>query len=390
MIKKVIEISQRAVHLSVRDGQLVLREKTGEGKGEQECNRGATGRRSDGVSEGAGDQPKSPGRRGVRARMGCGGAGDALETCPAIDGLETRPTDEIRLRKEESRIPCEDIGVVMVEEAGTTYTHGALLALADAGAVVVVCGRNHLPVGMMLPVGEHSQVVWRIGAQISAGKVLKKRLWQQLVRAKIRGQAENLGVGSAVRRRLTWMARNVRSGDPENVEAQAAKLYWGAWWGECGMKNDESSVHGGVDGVHRPPDGFRRDAEGRPPNNMLNYGYAVVRAGVARAIVAAGLAPAIGIKHSNRSNAFCLADDLVEPLRPIVDDVVAGLVRDGQSEMDRYVKASLLEVMTVEVECGGVRGPLMVALHRMVVSLVGCMEGERAELAIPRLIEDGA
>ena len=269
-------------------------------------------------------------------------------------------------------IPCEDLGLVVVDHPGTTYSHSALTALLDSNAALVVCGRDHLPCGMLLPLAHHSQVVWRIDEQISAGKPLKKRLWKQLVQAKIREQAANLAEGSPPRRKLLQFAREVRSGDPTNREAQAAKVYWSAWLVNVDCPDE---------GQETP---FRRARDGQTPNALLNYGYAILRAGVARALVAAGLLPALGIKHSNRSNAFCLADDLLEPLRAIVDERVRELYFAGQTELDRDTKQALLELLTIPVSGGGQTGPLMVALHRLAASLVHCYQGTERELEIPR------
>jgi CRISPR-associated protein Cas1 len=295
VIKRTIEISQRPVHLTVKDQQLLIQD-----------------------------------REGDRAVL--------------------------------SSAPCEDIGILLVEHPGVTYTHAALTTLLECDAAVVFCGRNHLPAGLLLPIGEHTQVVWRLHSQLAASKPLKKRLWRQIVQAKIRAQAANLPIGSLVRSRLLGMARRVRSGDPENLEAQAAKAYWATVFNQVPF--------------HRNPD------EGGV-NALLNYGYAVMRAAVARAIVSAGLLPALGIKHVSRSNAFCLADDLVEPLRPMVDARVRELVRAGQTELDPSAKRGLLELLTAEVTTGDETGPLMVALHAMIASLVRCLEGDAERLEIP-------
>ncbi|MGE3410467.1 MAG: CRISPR-associated endonuclease Cas1 [Pirellulales bacterium] len=295
-------------------------------------------------------------------------------------------------------IPCEDIGVVMVDHQGTTYTHAALARLAQQDATVVVCGRDHLPAGILLPLADHSQVVWRIRDQIDVAKPVRKQLWRQIVQAKIRAQACNLSPGPA-RTRLLNMVREVRSGDVENHEAQAARLYWQAWSDEPAFRRASEIRQEAMDENDDDPDepkprrdtapAFRRDRDGAPPNNLLNYGYAVLRAAVARALVAAGLLPAIGLHHSNRSNAFCLADDLMEPLRPLVDHAVRQLVRAGRLELDQPAKAELLKVLTVEVQCGELSGPLLVSLHRLTAGLVRCYRGESQKLEIPRRKDDG-
>ncbi|HUY90616.1 MAG TPA: type II CRISPR-associated endonuclease Cas1 [Pirellulales bacterium] len=274
--------------------------------------------------------------------------------------------DQLQIKREDhppASIPCEDIGVVLVDHPQVTYTHGALVKLAESDAVVVVCGKNHLPVALVMPIADHSQVVWRVNEQIAVGKPLRKQLWKQLVQAKVRAQAAVLPPDSAARRKLLALARQVRSGDPENVEARAARVYWGCWLPD------------------RP---FRRDPDGDDLNPLLNYGYAVVRAAVARAIVAAGLLPSLGLKHCHRANAFCLADDLMEPLRPLVDDRVRRLSLEGVERVDQQSKASLLELLSEEVAFLGERGPLMVNLHRFVASLVRCYRGEDERLAIPQ------
>ena len=267
------------------------------------------------------------------------------------------------------QIPCEDLGVVVVDHPSTTYSHAALTSLLDAKATVILCGPDHLPKGLFLPLAENSQVVQRINAQIAASRPLKKRLWTQIIVAKIRAQADNLVDDSSEQRRLLQFAREVKSGDSTNREAQASKVYWSAWLTNADGESGESL--------------FRRRREGDSPNSLLNYGYAIVRAAVARAIISAGLLPAIGLHHTNRANAFCLADDLIEPLRPMVDETVRSLYWSGQTQIDRETKQALLELLTVEMQAGGQSGPLMVGLHRYAASLVRCFQGDSDQLEIP-------
>lgn len=266
-------------------------------------------------------------------------------------------------RDPAASIPCEDIGLVVVDHPAVSYSHAALARLVEHGAAVLICGRDHLPAGMLLPLSEHSQIVWRMDEQLSAGRPLRKRLWQQIVVAKIRAQAAILPADAPERQKLLTLAREVRSGDPANVEAQAAKIYWSVWLG--------------------PGRPFRRDPDADDLNALLNYGYAVLRAGVARAIVAAGLHPALGIHHANRANAFCLADDLLEPLRPLVDACVRELAGWNLTKVDARTKPSLLRLLAAEVSCGDSTGPLMVALHRMAASLANCFARTAKELTIP-------
>lgn len=323
MVKRTIEISQQPMYLAVRNRQLLL-------------------------------FPRSSSRQD-----------DAAPDEP--DAQPARPV---------AAIPCEDVGMLLVDQPAVIYSHAALLTLLEQDAAVVLCGRNHLPAGILLPVGEHSQVVWRLNAQLSASKPLRKRLWQQLVKAKIRAQAANLEGGTTSRSKLLAMARSVQSGDPRNLEAQAARVYWAAW---------SQSLSYDTAAQSDPRFRFARDPDGPFPNSLLNYGYAVIRAALARAIVAAGLLPALGLRHSNRSNAFCLADDLIEPLRGIVDGRVRDLVRSGSSELTPTEKKGLLELLTIEVRTDGQSGPLMVAIHRYVASLVRSYEGTANRLSIPVL-----
>ncbi len=259
--------------------------------------------------------------------------------------------------------PCEDLGLVCIDHPGTTYTHGALNELVDNGVAIVICGSNHMPIGQMLPMSNNTEVVNRITLQINASKSTRKRLWQQLVRAKITAQAHNLESKSD-RQRLLRMAADVRSGDPSNLEAQAARFYWSNFF-ETGQS-------------------FKRIAGARDPlNSMLNYGYAIIRAAVARALVIGGFYPAIGLHHKNRSNAFCLADDFMEPLRPMVDSTARRLILDGHDELNPTVKAGLLTLLTSPVRTLKNTGPLMVALHTVTASFKRCLEGEEKHLTLP-------
>lgn len=270
-------------------------------------------------------------------------------------------------------IPCEDLGVLMVDERDTTYSHWALVKLAEHGCALVVCGRDHHPVGMYLPIAANTELLSRLDAQLNASKPTVKRLWTDIVRAKVRAQAAALPLGvesSAPRDKLLALSSRVRSGDPDNIEAQAAAVYWPEVF--------LTSRH-----IIHP---FRRRAgelRAEPPNNLLDYGYAALRAAVARALVSAGLLPALGIKHRGRSNPFCLADDLMEPLRPLVDVRVRWLVERGEIGLDQIVKAELLGVLTEEVECGDLRGPLLVALTRYIASIVRVLSGEADRPSVP-------
>jgi len=272
--------------------------------------------------------------------------------------------DQLVLKRGAERIgsvPCEDVGVLLVDNLATTYTHAVFTRLVHFGAVIVLCGANHLPVGMVMPMESNELTARRMRLQASAALPMRKRLWKQIVEEKVRRQAMNLEEGSAMRRRLEAMAGEVKSGDRTNVEGQAARFYWPALLGAD----------------------FRRDPEGLPPNNLLNYGYIVLRSAVARALVGAGLHPVFSLQHSHRNNAFALADDLLEVLRPRVDRAVVELMRGGGGFIDRGSKEKLLGILAEEVELGEQSGPLMVQLHRMAASLLRCYEGTGKRLELP-------
>jgi len=259
---------------------------------------------------------------------------------------------------------AEDVGVLIVDSPATQYTHATLLELVGHGAVVLLCGSDHLPAAIVTPTAGNSLQTERLAAQVNAPLPLKKRLWKQIVQAKIRNQTANLEGEDEIAGRLFELAARVRSGDPDNVEAQAARLYWPLW------------LPGRV---------FRRKRDGEAPNNLLNYGYAVMRGAVARAIAGAGLHPSISLHHHSRYDAFCLADDLMEPLRPLVDRSVRELFLSGMDEINQDTKREILSLLLEPVEIQGKPGPLFVELEKMTASLVRCLLGQDRQLEIPRL-----
>jgi CRISPR-associated protein Cas1 len=265
--------------------------------------------------------------------------------------------------QEKTTVPCEDIGVLLVDQQAVTYTHAVFATLAEAGAAVVLCGANHNPASLLLPLEGNTVQTERFATQIQAPLPLKKRLWQALIAAKIRMQAAVLEAATGEDAGLRALAARVRSGDPGNCEAQAAQRYWPRLLG---------------------PD-FRRRRDGPPPNLLLNYGYTVFRAAAARALCAAGLLPTVGIHHHNRSNAFCLADDMVEPYRPYVDWRVRRLV-DGKaqiSELDRETKAALLSLFNEVIPVGGQRSPMLLAFHSTAASLSNSFRQGEPSLSLP-------
>ncbi|HOK65867.1 MAG TPA: type II CRISPR-associated endonuclease Cas1 [Anaerohalosphaeraceae bacterium] len=265
----------------------------------------------------------------------------------------------------KGQIPCEDIGVLLIDHPAVTCTHSVLTVLLEQGAAVITCNGKHLPAGLLLPLESNSVQAERFREQIAAGESLKKRLWKQIVQAKIAHQARLVRSDPQTRRALMALRRRVRSGDPDNIEAQASARFWPAFL------QDPS---------------FRRHRQGPPPNSLLNYGYIVLRAAVARALCSAGLLPTLGIHHRNRYNAFALADDLIEPFRGFVEEKVRELYAQSNpsdGELTKETKAALLEVLYRPVVVAGFKGPLMVALHRTAASLARCFAGQQKTLDLP-------
>lgn len=254
---------------------------------------------------------------------------------------------------------------MIVDDVRATYTHAVFLELMRAGGTVIVTGRDHLPAGMMLPLDAHHVQTERHRAQVEAGLPLKKRVWQAIVSAKIAQQGRVLEHFRGGDEGLIAMARRVRSGDPDNLEAQAAQRYWPRLFGHD----------------------FRRGAGAHGVNALLNYGYAVMRAAVARAVVAAGLIPSLGVFHRNRANPFCLADDLLEAYRPFVDWRVRHLVNDSGGAVppivDRTARAALLSLFNETVVVGGRRNPMLVAIELSASSLCRALTGGERVLALP-------
>lgn len=278
-----------------------------------------------------------------------------------------------------SSIPCEDIGVLLVDHSGVTYTHSVFTELLDCGAAVVLCGGNHHPTGMLLPIESNSVQTERFRQQIEAKEPVKKRLWKQIVKAKIKHQAKVIGKDSDVYKSLMALRDRVRSGDPDNIEAQASRKFWPVYLQDVVLTSTL--------GTSSPQVQFRRNIDGAPPNNMLNYGYMVMRAAVARALCSAGLLPSLGIHHRNRYNAFCLADDLLEPFRGFVESKVRDICENEgvPDELTQQIKAKLLEVLYEEVSIAGFKGPLMVGLHRTMASLQRCFAGEQKKIDLPEI-----
>lgn len=266
------------------------------------------------------------------------------------------------------RVPIEDIGVVVLDNKRITLTQATLSALLANHVSVICCDERSMPTGLLLPLAGNTTQSERFRAQIEASQPLRKQLWQQTVQMKVLNQ-------SAVLQRYrklscsnmeAW-AKQVKSGDSENVESRAAVYYW---------QNLFPSIPN-----------FRRDREGIPPNALLNYGYAILRAVVARSLVVSGLLPTLGIHHHNRYNAYCLADDIMEPYRPYVDALVVELVDSGAdySMLTPELKAKLLTIPVLDVVINDRRSPLMVGVGQTTASLYKCYDGELRKIAYPTL-----
>lgn len=263
----------------------------------------------------------------------------------------------------KNTVPIEDVGVIVLDHRQITITQGALEALLENNAAVITCDSSRMPVGLMLPLCGNTTQNERFRNQLDASLPLQKQLWQQTIQSKIGNQAAVLKEcrGAEVRNMLKWVDE-VRSGDPDNMEARAAAYYW-----QNLFRN------------------FRRDREGLPPNNLLNYGYAILRAVVARGLVSSGLLPTLGIHHHNRYNAYCLADDVMEPYRPYVDRLVVGMFDRGVVDLDKDAKTKLLSIPVLDVSVNGQRSPLMVAVGLTTSSLYKCFSGESRKIIYPEM-----
>lgn len=276
-------------------------------------------------------------------------------------------TEEFKKANELTR-PIEDLGVVVLDHKQITITQGALEALLENNCAVITCDSNHMPVGLLLPLVGNTTQNERFRDQLDASLPLRKQLWQQTIQYKIRNQAAVLAQCSdAETKCMQVWANDVRSGDPDNLEARAAVYYWKSLFG------------------HIP--GFIRDREGVAPNNLLNYGYAILRAVVARSLVASGLLSTLGIHHHNRYNAYCLADDIMEPYRPYVDRLVVDIIEQYgiDVEISKDIKAELLSIPTLDVVISGKRSPLMVGVSQTTASLYKCFSGELRKIAYPEI-----
>ncbi len=264
-------------------------------------------------------------------------------------------------RKELGQVPLDDIAAVIANAHGLSYTNNLLVALAERGAPFVLCAANHNAVGMLLPVEGNFEQSRRIEAQIAASLPTHKRLWAAVVRSKLEQQAAALEATGAPTAPLMALASKVRSGDPENLEAQGARRYWGLLFG---------------------PD-FRRDQNAPGLNGLLNYGYTVLRAATARAVIAAGLHPSIGLHHSNDQNAMRLVDDVMEPFRPVIDLKVWQLMRNQEKDVTPETKRALVRTLYDDMQSDAGATPVLVCVQKLATSLALVYLGQRDKLDLP-------
>ena len=265
-------------------------------------------------------------------------------------------------------IPIEDIGVVILDNPQITLSQCLMASLLENNCALITCDAKHLPTGLLLPLAGNSVQNERFRQQLDASLPLKKQLWQQTVIQKIRNQAAILEYSTGVKHtNMAIWAYAVKSGDSGNLEARAAAYYWKNLFPEN-------------------PRFIRGTEEDDDPNKLLNYGYAILRAIVARALVGSGLLPAIGIHHHNRYDAYCLADDIMEPYRPYVDKLVYEIVIQGYgADLTKEVKQKLLSLSTMEVRIDGQRRPLMLAVSQTTASLAKCFSGDMRKIVYPTM-----
>ncbi len=272
----------------------------------------------------------------------------------------------IELENDIKTVPIEDIGIIILDNYQITITNAVLQSLVENNVAILTNDARHLPIGLMLPLASHSTYTEKLKYQLNASLPLKKGLWQQTIKRKILNQAALLSQMEIKVDNMKYWASQVKSGDPDNYEARAAAYYWNT------IFNIE----------------FKRGRFGDPPNNILNYGYAIIRAVVARSLVASGALPALGIHHRNKYNAYCLADDIMEPYRPYVDRKVLSLMASDsfEGELTTEVKRFLLEIPAMDIFINNSNSPLMVGMQQTTSSLMQCFEGVSRKITYPDYI----
>jgi len=281
---------------------------------------------------------------------------------------EPDPNQKYIDRGNVNTIPIEDVGIIILDNPQITISQGLLVFLLENNVAVVSCNFSHLPFGLFLPLSVNQVQQEKFEEQINSTEPLKKQLWQQTISAKIKNQASLLRSKKVKAENMLKWAKDVKSGDTENLEGRAAAYYWKNLF----LKELE----------------FKRDRYGLPPNQLLNYSYAILRAVVARALVASGLLPTLGIHHHNKYNAYCLADDIMEPYRPYVDKIVCEIVENGEDfeELTPSIKKQLLEIPALTIFINNETSPLMVGVQRTTASLAKCYSGETRKIIYPEFL----
>jgi CRISPR-associated protein Cas1 len=284
------------------------------------------------------------------------------------------------IKKMDTTISIEDIGVVILDHQQITITHSLVAKLLANNVALITCDQTHHPTGMMLNLDGHQLQSARFKAQVDASQPLKKQLWQQTIKAKIQNQSAHLQKLGKNHENMNRWIEEVKSGDADNCEARAAVYYWKNLFTGISLPDNSALAEGLKD--------FKREREGAPPNNLLNYGYAILRAIVARSLVGSGLLPTLGIFHRNQYNAYCLADDILEPYRPYVDQVVYSMVLDGEdfTTLTTWAKQKLLSIPVIDVVFEGERSPLMIGVQKTTASLAKCFEGKTRKILYPELV----
>jgi len=284
---------------------------------------------------------------------------------PEVEKNDTLP--ESFKKEAQATIPIEDIGVVILDEQRLIITQSLIDALLENNVALITCDKTHHPTGLLLNLAGNKLQSAKFKDQLNASQPQMKQLWQQTIKAKLFNQALLLQRQGVEAGNMMKWASDVKSGDTDNLEARGAAYYW---------KNLFSQIKT-----------FRREREGLPPNNLLNYTYAILRAMVARSLVGSGLLPTLGIHHRNQYNHYCLADDIMEPYRPFADALVCEIIRNSEdmTELNPSVKRQLLGIASIDVLFEGERSPLLVGLQRTTASLAKCFEGNASKIVYPKL-----
>jgi len=269
--------------------------------------------------------------------------------------------------RESAVIPIEDIGVLVLDSNQIVISHALISALMDNNSAVIICNDKHLPYGLMLPMFSHHAFTQKMHNQINSSLPLRKNLWKQTVIAKISNQAALLRKNGKNDNKMQYYIRQVKSGDPENIEGRAAAYYW--------------------DNLFNHYFSFYRSIEGGYPNSFLNYGYAVLLAVIARSIVASGMIPSFGIHHRNKYNPWCLASDIMEPYRPFVDKVILNIMEEfpDKEELTPEIKRHILQIPAMDIVIDRNNSPLMIGTQRTTASLADCFEGTARRILYPEL-----